>query len=113
MNSGELLKGEDQGVDHPLFPPESQLERGIVLDEGADSCGDDLATRGLLFWAGLVAAQGFGSFDDRQQRHFKPEILQPLPDGGVVERGDRQAGIFDHRPLFQDAFSDQALSLSL
>ena len=27
MNSGELVKGEDQGVDHPLFPPESQLER--------------------------------------------------------------------------------------
>ena len=89
------------------------VERSIVLDEGADSCGDDLATMGLLFWTGLVAAQGFGSFDDRRQRHFIPEILQPFPDGGVVERGDRQAGVSDHRPLFQEAFSDQALSLSL
>jgi len=89
------------------------VERSIVLDEGADSCGDDFATMGLLFGAGLVAAQGFGSFDDSRQRHFKSEILQPLPDSGVVERGDRQARVFDHRPLFQETFSDQALSLSL
>ena len=26
MNSGELLKGKNQGVDHALSPPESQLE---------------------------------------------------------------------------------------
>ena len=89
------------------------VERSIVLDEGADSCGDDLATMSLLFWAGPVAAQGFSSFDDRRQRDFIPEILQPLPDGRVVERGDRKAGVFNHRPLFKEAFSDQDLSLSL
>ena len=36
MNSGELLKGEDQGMDHLLLPPESQLERA------AGEVGDDM-----------------------------------------------------------------------
>ena len=35
MNSGKLLKGKDQGMDHTFFPPESQLERtpGEVGDD--------------------------------------------------------------------------------
>ena len=44
MNSRELLKGEDQGMDHLFFPPESQLERS-AREVGDDMDLDVLADR--------------------------------------------------------------------
>jgi len=37
--------------------------------------------------------------------------LQPFSNGGVVEGGDRKAGIFDHRPILREAFPDQGLGV--
>jgi len=56
-----------------------------MLNGGADGCGHDLTTMGLLFRASSVATQSLGSFNDRWERNLKPGILQPLTDAGVVE----------------------------
>jgi hypothetical protein len=106
----EIVKGRDQGPLR-LGIGRPAVERGVVLDEGADGCRDDLAAMGLLFWPGSVAAQDLGALDDRRESDFKPEIVQPFSNGGVVEGRDRQVGILDHNPFLEETFSDQGLGV--
>lgn len=68
-----------------------------MLDEFADIVDQDLAGMSPRFGSGEVVIMGFGPLDDgRDGDGLTVMITEPVPDIGIVIRGQPDLGVLDH-----------------